>query len=158
MRGEGAGARAAGVQAMPPPLILLSLQGEEHAVREALGRLMAALVPLGLTHDCRETVELVLAEVLNNIVEHAYAEAPGPIEVELRAAADGVGCVICDHGRPMPDGTPPLGRQTLLDVPLEDLPEGGFGWFLIRSLTRDLDYVRQRGSNRLSFLIPIAQG
>lgn len=140
---------------VPPPLILLGMDGGATAVRPALGRLMAALAPLGLTPDCRDTVELVLAEVLNNIVEHAYADAPGPIEVELSLAGGTLGCVVCDHGRPMPDGTPPPGRPALIDVPLEDLPEGGFGWYLIRSLTRDLAYVRLRGCNRLSFRIPI---
>jgi serine/threonine-protein kinase RsbW len=158
MRADAAGARAAGAEALPPPLVALSLRGEGRAVRTALAEALAALEPLQLAPDCRDTVELVLAEVLNNIVEHAYADAPGPIEMELRDCDGALGCVICDHGRPMPDGTPPLGRQAVLDVPLDDLPEGGFGWFLIRSLTRDLDYVRQRGCNRLSFAIPLSRG
>lgn len=143
---------------MPPPIVCFTFEGDEMAVRAALARVMAELAPLGLPPDSCGTVELVLAEALNNVVEHAYAEAPGPIEVELRQIDGALGCAICDHGKPMPDGTPPLGRQTLLDVPLEDLPEGGFGWFLIRSLTRDLDYVRRRGHNRLTFLIPLDRG
>jgi serine/threonine-protein kinase RsbW len=37
----------------------------------------------------------------------------------------------------------------------DDLPEGGFGWFLIRELTKDLQYVRHEDQNRLTFSIPI---
>ena len=33
----------------------------------------------------------------------------------------------------------------------QDLPEGGFGWFLIRELTHDLTYRRDGSRNHLSF-------
>lgn len=159
MRVDGAGRLKAAAVPQPPPLLSITLPGDPVAVRAALERAMAALEPLALTPECRNVAELVLAEVLNNVVEHAYSAAPGPIELEIRLADGRVGpalaCSVCDRGRPMPDGTPPLGRQALVDVPLDDLPEGGFGWFLIRSLTRDLDYVRSAGGNRLAFLIPL---
>ena len=55
----------------------------------------------------------------------------------------------------MPGGRPPAGRlPDGADCALVDLPEGGFGWHLIRTLTRDLAYVRSGGCNRLSFLLP----
>ena len=40
------------------------------------------------------------------------------------------------------------------DAP-QDLPEGGFGWFLIRSLTRDLTYLREDGYNMLCFCVDV---
>ncbi len=156
--------RAAQPQGWPasaemPLLIRQTLASSPVCVRAALARTMASLRGLRLTPDCAATVELVLAETLNNVVEHAYGSGPpGPIEMSIwldRGPAPALFCLICDHGAPMPDGTPPSGRRALLDVPLDDMPEGGFGWFLIRSLTRDLDYVRLAGCNRLSFLVPI---
>ena len=42
------------------------------AAREALEMLMAALDPLDLSLDDKGMIELVVAEILNNIVKHAY--------------------------------------------------------------------------------------
>ena len=146
---------APGLKGEDPLILQLTLPGEFGAIRGALAQVMARLDPLELTADCRSSAELVLAEVLNNVIEHAYADQSGPIGLELRLGADALACSVHDTGLPMPDGTPPPSRQALLDVPLERLPEGGFGWFLIRSLTRDIDYVRAPDGNRLRFLLPL---
>jgi serine/threonine-protein kinase RsbW len=50
----------------------------------------------------------------------------------------------------MPGLCLPAGKFQPLDD-LADLPEGGFGWYLIRSLTEELSYRRSNGINRLSF-------
>lgn len=98
--------------------------------------------------------ELVLAEVLNNVVEHAYGEAGGRVEVSLQKGPGGVQCLITDEGRAMPGGELPEGRLPGgPEINLSDLPEGGFGWHLIRSLSTDLTYARVDGQNRLSFLL-----
>lgn len=94
--------------------------------------------------------ELVLAEVLNNVVEHACAEAPGRIvAVELWSGTAGLHCRVTDDGRPMPGTRPPANP---LPEP-HSLPEGGFGWPLIHQLTEDLHYSRARGVNVLSFRV-----
>lgn len=104
--------------------------------------------------DC--SWELVVAEVLNNIVEHAYQDrAGGRIILTLRFKADRLTVDFTDFGQPMPSGALPTGAPADLDVSPEDLPEGGFGWFLIRSLSDDLAYVREDNSNRLSLSIPL---
>ncbi len=130
-------------------------------VRQALAGLLATTPVRTLGDGDRGTVELVLAEVLNNIVEHAYAGGTGPVEVDLWATASGLGFQVVDAGHPMPNGTLPEGQ--LPDLPqvgdgppdLADLPEGGFGWHLIRSLTKDLSYARHDGRNLLTFEIPL---
>lgn len=99
--------------------------------------------------------EIVLAEVLNNIVEHAYCERPdGRIALSVNFGTDAQHVTIVDQGQAFPDLSLPAGELTSLDVAREDLPEGGFGWFLIRSLTQNLEYVRKDNSNWLSFSIP----
>jgi serine/threonine-protein kinase RsbW len=138
------------------------LSSEPLAVRAGLVG-MATQRPLSLlTPDQRGTVEVVLAEVLNNIAEHAYAGGPGKITVTLRLGGAGLACQVTDDGVPMPDGRLPDGAHpmeqlsiggNLADVALEDLPEGGFGWNMIRLLTEGLHYVRVGGQNRLSFVI-----
>ena len=68
----------------------------------------------------------------------------------------GLHCTVSDTGAPMPGLCLPEGQfQPLKD--LADLPEGGFGWFLIRSLTEGLAYQRSKGLNRLSFQLPAKQ-
>ncbi|WP_420328037.1 ATP-binding protein [Mameliella sp.] len=100
--------------------------------------------------------ELVVAEVLNNIVEHAYEDrAGGDILLRLVFTPDRLSVESTDFGLPMPSGTPPSGAPADLDVPVEDLPEGGFGWFLIRSLSENLDYRHDGDSNRLRLSIPL---
>lgn len=155
MRASAAPAPLPGLCDTGPPLLRLTFVASPAGVREALACVMRAIAPLGLAPECAASTELVLAEVLNNVVEHAYSDGPGPIMLELRQADGVLACTVSDRGLPMPDGTPPSGRLALHDVPLDDLPEGGFGWYLIRSLTRDLDYVREPMANRLMFLLPL---
>ncbi len=120
------------------------------AVRQVLHRLIADLEGRGIPAEARSAAEIVLAEALNNVVEHAYAEATGEIEFELAPEPDGLRCSIVDHGSAMPELRLPEGTLPAGDEPAE----GGFGWFLIRSLARDLRYDRIGGTNRLSFSLP----
>lgn len=125
------------------------------AVRTALSSTMSGLDYLRLKDEDRSTVELVLAEAMNNVVEHAYADAPGLVELRIANEPDGLFCEVLDDGAPMPAGSPPpglLGEDT--DI-LDDLPEGGFGWFLIRELTVDLAYTHSDGRNQLSFRVAL---
>lgn len=134
--------------------LTLTFQADPASVRQALAGMLTC-PPLSCLHDeDRGMAELVLAEVLNNVAEHAYGEAGGTVEVRLRRESGGLRCLILDGGREMPGGQLPEGRLPGgPDVPLEDLPEGGFGWHLIRSLCVGLTYDRIAGQNRLSFLL-----
>ena len=127
----------------------MMLVADPVAVREALARIAASGPMAALSDDHRATAEIVLAEVLNNIAEHAYAGAAGDIAISLCATPAGLDCQLSDHGREMPGGSPPMGT-----LPKEECPEGGFGWYLIRLLTQDLGYQRRHGQNLLHFVIP----
>lgn len=128
----------------------LVIRAEPASVRAALLSITAVAPVRDLAPPQRHTVELVLAEVLNNVAEHAYAGAAGHVAITLIMLSDGLVCEVVDEGAPMPNGALPEGR-----LPDADLPEGGFGWHLIRSLSRDITYRRQRGANRLGFTIPL---
>jgi serine/threonine-protein kinase RsbW len=109
---------------------------------------------LTLPEDC--SWELVVAEVLNNIVEHAYQDtAGGRVLVKLNFEAERLRVRFTDFGLPMPSGAPPPGTPANVDVPIDELPEGGFGWFLIRSLSEDLTYTHDGNGNQLSLTIPL---
>ncbi len=126
------------------------------AVRTALGSALSGLRYLELSEEEGGTVELVLAEAMNNVVEHAYRDGSGVIELRVANSADGLFCEVLDDGKGMsglPAGT---GPELEPPPPTDDMPEGGFGWFLIRSLARDLHYAREDGRNRLTFRIELS--
>ncbi len=87
----------------------LTLDGAEEAVRDGLARAMACLAPLMLTPEEAGTVELVLAEALNNVVEHALAGSGGTTRIDIQGRHDAAGLhlLLIDRGSPMPDGKGP---------------------------------------------------
>lgn len=150
------GAEARGIIDTEAPSRVLHrrFRGEALAVRAALRESLAALAPHLPSAELRGTVEIVLAEVLNNIVEHAYGNTPGPVELQLRPGPRGLEVFVADEGRPFPQGHPPRpDTRTTGDA----LPEGGFGWPLIHSLTRDIAYRRHAGRNELRFRLSTIQ-
>ncbi len=140
------------------PPFTVSIRSSEMAVRDALDQVLAALGPLALDKDEAGTVELVLAEVLNNVVEHAYPdpETAGVISIACSHERDGLHVQINDRGKAMPNGTVPLGAPASLDVDFDDLPEGGFGWFLIKTLAKDVLYERVGSENQLTMRLAVA--
>lgn len=126
-------------------------------VRKALADVAAKLACAPSRPAPGDMWEVAIAEVLNNIVEHAYQQrSDGVIEMQLEFGATHLSARFTDYGLPMPGGTPPSGTPADLDVPLQDLPEGGFGWFLIRSLADRLEYSQEDGTNRLYLSLPIS--
>lgn len=124
--------------------------------RAALAAVCERLAAAGLSEDDLSSAELVLAEALNNIVEHAYAETEGEVELHVNLHHNRLACLIRDHGRAMPAGRAPDPEPPHIEPP-DLLPEGGFGWHIIRCLTTDLHYRRVAGWNELSFLLPLAE-
>lgn len=133
------------------PVIAVSIRFPATAasVRATLLRIFGPPAALPLNAEGAATAQLVLAEVLNNIVEHAYRDLAGDILLTCRLAeGGGLRVRVEDRGSPLPAGAALPG----LPAPLaEGLSEGGYGWFLIRTLTRDLAYQRQDGRNVLTF-------
>jgi len=123
--------------------------------RAVLHAVETTLLGAGVSAKDTENIELVLAEVLNNVTEHAYRGTSGPVEMILTIAAGAVECTIRDQGRPMPGGAPPKGHVPRPDCPVEALPEGGFGWFIIHRFTRDLTLQSCEGWNVLHFVLPL---
>lgn len=134
------------------------LPAKEKSVRHCLDNVKAGLSDMNLRPEEWSSLEITLAEILNNIVEHAYAgRSDGLIELSLTRSHDGLWFSVVDHGAPMPNGEPPLGQRVNIDCPIADLPEGGFGWFLIRELAHDMVYERIDGRNELRFRMAIGR-
>lgn len=135
-----------------------SFSADPLSVRTALRAALARFIR-HISADEAGTLELVLAEALNNIVEHGYGDTGhGTITLSLVRDLRGLSCSISDDGVELP--------ATCLDRAFGEterpepgsLPEGGFGWFLIRDLVEDLGYHRANGRNLLAFRLPLAPG
>lgn len=141
--------------------VRIRFPSDQRAVRSALGGVLQGLNYVDLPSEVRGVLELVLAEALNNVVIHAHAHRPdGVIEVRVLHDASGkapvLTCELIDDGVPMPDGQAPRPCSVEIEGDTALLPEGGFGWMLIRELARDVDYRRTDGRNRLTFQLDAA--
>ena len=142
-------------QPPPAPCLRLRLQAEPGAVRATLAQARFWLGGQNVPEPARDRCELVLAELLNNIVEHACApQLPAMLRLILALGPEGLHICLSDPGRPMPGLRLPPARLPRLDVPLADLPEGGFGWPLVHRLAPSPAYRRRAGRNRLVLTLP----
>ena len=122
------------------------------AVREQLARVQTCLKQTAASAGLRENVALLLAEILNNIVEHSLVGQPDArITLAITRDEAGIHVETWDAGRPLPPQLLASPRLPERPVDLVDMPEGGFGWFIIHALADDMFYERNDGTNRLSF-------
>ncbi|CAN0593196.1 unnamed protein product, partial [Ectocarpus sp. 12 AP-2014] len=125
-------------------------------VRRVIHQTTDALSNHGLSSEEIGTVEIVLAEALNNVVEHAYPDnEPGDIKLVIKQRSKGLLFEISDNGKPMPNGRAPIGNHPMSEFNNDPMPEGGYGWFLIRELVRDLIYDRRDGKNFLIYRMAV---
>ena len=135
--------------------LTFTLEASAAEVRRVLGRALVCFGP-ALDEEGAGSVQMALAEVMNNIVEHAYQDRQsGPIRLTLRRGEEGLTCQIEDEGLPMPGLALPPGRMQPVAAQTRDLAEGGWGWALIHALTEELSYDRVGGTNRLRFRVPL---
>lgn len=140
----------AGMDAPPALLDEWQLDSSPLAVRRTVREIAARLADLRIDEALCDDAEMVLAEALNNIVEHAYSGQPGRwITVSVTQLGAALCLAFSDEGMAMPDLLPPAGRLSAPGDEIEALPEGGFGWFLIRSVVSELSYRREEGRNVL---------
>lgn len=133
-------------------LVSGTFEGTPEGVREALYALRNGLSGTCSASDEVNTAELVVAEALNNVVEHAFANIADPtFQLSMSKAACGINVEIRDCGIAMPNEQLPAGVLPEIGDRVEDLPEGGFGWFLIKELAEDVAYARKGEENFLTF-------
>lgn len=125
----------------------------DRATRHTLAVLTQKLCERGVHAQDIENLELLLAEVLNNLSEHGYRGGQGPIDLSLFLHDDGIHCRIADQGRPIP--------AELIDSPALPhdqqpmaLPEGGWGWFIINAMATNIGYEHAKRWNVLTMTLP----
>ena len=137
-----------------------SFTATELEARTGISSVVEQLRERGLPDERVDDVQIALAEAVNNVVEHAYTDdPPGDVNIRCQLSPGKLSVYIRDAGVPLPEGRLPAGERQSLDGDIQDLPEGGFGWFLIRELANDIQYERNEGENNLflSFEIQVRQ-
>jgi len=134
----------------------LQAKGTPETVRVILSDLRARVQALGISEDQCGTIEIAMAEALNNIIEHAYApECEGPLRLDVSLGDTQLQIETRDIGHPLPGLDLPVNAFPDASGPLDSLPEGGFGWFLIRELTNKVEYTRKENKNHLTLVFAI---
>lgn len=143
-------------QRYPQPMFHRVLRARPMIVRDTLADIRRRFAA-EIDADALGRLELVLAEVMNNVTEHG----PDPDATEgqdqvpmihlcIVRHEGGLSCAITDNGISLP--TSCLLPRTAPEA--IDMPEGGFGWFLIQDLTQELCYYREETRNFLAFRVP----
>ena len=94
----------------------------------------------------RDRLNIAVAEGFTNVVRHAHAVLPPetPITIEVYLEGDRIHINIWDHGEPFDP------NQLTEPPPGSLLVDGGYGWFLLRRATHQVDYLRKNGKNCLT--------
>ncbi|MFS4581856.1 ATP-binding protein [Phaeobacter sp. C3_T13_0] len=124
--------------------------------RTGVQDVVARLRTMGI-HDSRvDEVQIALTEAVNNVVEHAYAGMDiGDVRIRCNLHPGQLWISIGDGGAPFENNELPAGTAHDLTVEIDQLPEGGFGWLLIRELASDVQYERDDTGNNLSLCFEI---
>ncbi len=142
---------ASAIAPRPVPVLHVEFPAVPEEVSRQLTDLPDVLLRHDISGDLRDNVLLVLGEVLNNIAEHAGRGGAEGVDLELDIVCDRLHVRTQDSGLALPACL--LGSPTLpeMGATVDDLPEGGFGWFIIHALVDDMVYEREAGRNVLSF-------
>lgn len=105
----------------------------------------------GFDEGAADRIELALEEVLVNIINYAYSDGPGSIELRM-ATPDGRGIIIEieDRGSPF---DPLAAPEADTSASLEDRNIGGLGIFFVRRIMDRVEYRREDGRNILAMTI-----
>jgi len=139
------------IKSQSPTGLALSFIASLPEVRAAVVQVDLFLRAAHAPRDWVEDMNIILAEVLSNIARHGVHHQMDRIDLDICLQTDELRCVVFDTGRPF---NPAQLGQSAPDP--SHLREGGYGWFLIRSLARELTYRRLNGANQLTFWVPVS--
>ena len=120
----------------------------------ALADLVAAIEALGeeegWSGELTFRISLVVDELAQNVVDYAYNDGEGDVEVAVTSRDEVVVIEIVDSGKPFD----PLTEAPAPDLtsPIESRPIGGLGVHFTKTLMDDVEYRRESGKNCLKIV------
>lgn len=113
------------------------------------------LIESGLPAKRVNQLSIAIEEVLVNIINYAYREPPGPVEISLSKLPEERAFRITfkDQGIPFD----PLKEEYQPDLTgtLDERKLGGLGIYLVRQLVDHVTYKREQGSNLLTMTLSL---
>ena len=132
--------------------ILLDITGQ--AVYENVNKIIDSVVSAAKNENFGRkkllNIQLAIEEILVNICEHAYPDAPGTLNITCKKEIDRLVIEIKDSG--IPFNPLEIEKPDIL-VPLEDRKIGGMGILLVRNIAGDIKYERTKNQNVLTLIM-----
>ena len=95
-------------------------------------------------------VQLAAEEVLVNIINYAYPDRDGDIEINCNAKEEkGIEIEIIDSGIPFDPLSLP---KPDIKIPMEDRNIGGLGIYMMRNIMDEVNYKRDQDRNILTLI------
>jgi serine/threonine-protein kinase RsbW len=126
-----------------------SFTNSQKIIANLLRDIRSWMEQINLPNGIITNVQIALGEALNNIIEHGFQESDcGTIELEIKAHKTNTVITLTDNGM---EFVPPDNICTPVhDISdIDNLPEGGFGWFLINEITSSYSFSRVCNQNQL---------
>ena len=125
------------------------------AVRLAIVDARGWLDALDLQQEDLCSLEIMLAEALNNIVEHANSPEGALVQLSVKVSKRSAICGIRDFGTPCEVLTKPIAAARPESAEIALLPEGGFGVALIQSIAAEIKYLPVERGNFVVLTMPL---
>ncbi len=136
---------------MCEPLGGLELSAEPENLGPLLEFTRKRVMERGFDEGAADRIELAMEEVLVNVINYAYPETPGVIELRfLKADGRGLSIEVGDRGIPFDPLAAPEADTT---AALEDRNIGGLGIFFVRRIMDRVEYRREEGRNILTLTV-----
>jgi anti-sigma regulatory factor (Ser/Thr protein kinase) len=125
----------------------LTMSGSIEDLRQAGDRLAHFLVAEGVGAEPAYALETAFEEFATNVIKYGFREGGSHwIKVGAAKLPDRIELLIEDDGKAF---DPTQAPRPTTARPLEEMPVGGLGIHLARSLTSGIEYERERGVNRV---------
>ncbi|MDR3624023.1 MAG: ATP-binding protein [Chlamydiales bacterium] len=111
----------------------------------------AQLKKMACTSKERHQIEVSVEEALVNVINYAYCESPGKVEIVcISPALNQIEIVIKDWGIPFNPET--FANRIQKDLSLEERKVGGLGVYFMHQLMDAVSYKREGGANILTMV------
>ena len=138
-----------------PTMLSVKINPNPDCVRKSIVEIARWLEDHNVAQSDIGDVEIVLAEALNNIVEHSGMKTPETINLVVEPLSDHILCRMQDSGIPSRNLIQFRQANPLYSAEAMDLPEGGFGISLIQAIATNIEYLPVKQGNLVRFSVPL---